>query len=85
MDRMKQSCVFREVTELHVFAYKFRLDSGVYGYKNHEEEISHASRLRQVELASMSATSNTVRCIERLFDMLTLQVTNPKNTEVNWL
>lgn len=71
---MRQSSIFREVTEMHVFAYKFRMENGVYGPKEFEEDTSHATRLRQVELASMSLTMSTVRRIERLFDMLTLQL-----------
>ena len=71
---MRQSFVFRDVTEMHVFAYKFRLESGVYGPKEFEDDSNHAQRLRQVEIACMSITISTVRRVERLFDMLTLQL-----------
>lgn len=71
--KMKQVIIFREVTELHVLAYKYRMDSGVYGPKEYTN-VSWENKLKQLEQTSLSSAMVVIRKIERLFETLTLQL-----------
>ena len=73
LTKMKQVTIFRDVTELHIFAYKYRLDSGVYGPKEYSS-TSWENKLKQMETTTMSSTMVIVRKIERLYETLTLQL-----------
>ncbi len=71
LTKMNQVIIFRDVTEMHVFAYKYRQEGGIYGPKEYDR---NNSKLKPLDPLPGTVTMGTARKIERLFEMLTLQL-----------
>ena len=71
LSKMKQNVIFREVTELHVLAYKYRYDSKVFGTGDFDEG---ATKWKFADIPTVPPLLLTLRKVERFYEILTLQL-----------
>lgn len=82
LNKMKQTLIFRDVTELHVFAYKFRYEAGVYGSRDFTECYRPISNINTFAPTSQNVSA-VLKQIERFFESLTMQLPCKGNCPTN--
>ena len=72
VSRMSRLTLFREVTEAHVLAYRYRTDLDLYSEPTSEEPEKTPSD--EVFSKSLLAVTGGIKKVERMFEMLSLQL-----------
>ena len=73
LNKLRRISMFREITSLHIFAYKYRLDIGIFASRDVDEGPLTSEKSQHYNKQSV-VTFKTVKLIERLFEILTLEL-----------
>ena len=75
LNKLRGTCLYREITSAHIFAYKYRSDTGVFVSRDPEPENSTIEKQSSEQYSkSLTAAFKTVKSVERLFEILTLEL-----------
>lgn len=68
--KMINNVLFRDITEMHIFAYKYRIENEIYGPR---DTNGNGSKFTDSN-SGTTKTLTTIKKVERLFEMLMLQL-----------
>jgi uncharacterized protein (UPF0147 family) len=74
LNKLRRISMFREITSLHVFAYKYRVNIGIFQPRDLDNGSGTSEKAAEQYAKSIDAAFKTVKLVERLFEILTLEL-----------